>query len=122
MAFSRSIMEMCMSSRRSFMQSALGWGAGIIASAKAFASPQPQQHSMQTGVSEHAHPKKGSGQRSDRPLQVESPDVPQLPWQMVDGVKEFHLVAEPVRRKIAPGKTLDFWGFNGSVPGPTIQV
>ncbi len=26
-----------------------------------------------------------------------------LPWRMVDGVKEFHLVAEPVVREIAPG-------------------
>ena len=26
-----------------------------------------------------------------------------LPWRMKDGVKEFHLVAEPVVREIAPG-------------------
>jgi hypothetical protein len=26
-----------------------------------------------------------------------------LPWRMHDGVKEFHLVAEPVVREIAPG-------------------
>ncbi len=28
-----------------------------------------------------------------------------LPWRMKDGVKEFHLVAEPVVREIAPGMT-----------------
>ncbi len=26
-----------------------------------------------------------------------------LPWRMKDGVKEFHLVAEPVERELAPG-------------------
>ena len=26
-----------------------------------------------------------------------------LPWRMKDGVKEFHLVAEPVVREVAPG-------------------
>jgi FtsP/CotA-like multicopper oxidase with cupredoxin domain len=37
-------------------------------------------------------------------------------------IKVFHLVAEPVKRKIAPFKTIDAWGYNGSCPGPTIQV
>jgi FtsP/CotA-like multicopper oxidase with cupredoxin domain len=37
-------------------------------------------------------------------------------------VKVFHLIAEPVRQKIAPFKTIDAWGYNGSIPGPTIQV
>jgi len=37
-------------------------------------------------------------------------------------VKVFHVVAEPVKRKIAPFKTIDAWGYNGSCPGPTIQV
>ncbi|MGE0406181.1 MAG: multicopper oxidase family protein [Candidatus Korobacteraceae bacterium] len=41
---------------------------------------------------------------------------------MVNGAKEFHLIAEPVRREILPGKIIDAWGFNGSIPGPTIQV
>ena len=29
-----------------------------------------------------------------------------LPWRMNNGWKEFHLVAEPVRRQLAPGMTL----------------
>ena len=41
---------------------------------------------------------------------------------MDGGVKVFHLVAEPVKQQILPGKVLDLWGFNGSAPGPTIQV
>jgi len=39
-----------------------------------------------------------------------------------NGVKVFHLIAEPVKQQIAPNKTLILWGFNGSAPGPTIQV
>jgi hypothetical protein len=45
-----------------------------------------------------------------------------LPWRMKDGVKEFHLVAEPVVREIAPGMTANLWGYNGQSPGPTIEV
>ena len=44
-----------------------------------------------------------------------------LPWRMKDGWKEFHLVAEPVKREIAPGMTANLWGYNGQSPGPTIE-
>jgi FtsP/CotA-like multicopper oxidase with cupredoxin domain len=45
-----------------------------------------------------------------------------LPWRMREGVKEFHLVAEPVEREIAPGMRAHLWGYNGQSPGPTIEV
>ncbi len=45
-----------------------------------------------------------------------------LPWRMNNGVKEFHLVAEPVVREIAPGMKVRLWGYNGQSPGPTIEV
>ena len=45
-----------------------------------------------------------------------------LPWRMTRGVKEFHLVAEPVIREIAPGMKAHLWGYNGQSPGPTIEV
>ncbi|WP_018989661.1 multicopper oxidase family protein [Aromatoleum toluclasticum] len=44
------------------------------------------------------------------------------PWRMRDGIKEFHLVAEPVERELAPGMTARLWGYNGQSPGPTIEV
>ena len=44
------------------------------------------------------------------------------PWRMNDGVKEFHLVAEPVVREMAPGFKAHLWGYNGQSPGPTIEV
>jgi len=45
-----------------------------------------------------------------------------LPWRMNNGVKEFHLVAEPVVREISPGMKANLWGYNGQSPGPTIEV
>ena len=33
-----------------------------------------------------------------------------LPWRMNAGVKEFHLVAEPVVREMAPGFKAHLWG------------
>jgi FtsP/CotA-like multicopper oxidase with cupredoxin domain len=45
-----------------------------------------------------------------------------LPWRMNRGVKEFHLVAEPVVREMAPGFKAHLWGYNGQSPGPTIEV
>jgi len=41
---------------------------------------------------------------------------------MDGGVKVFDLVAEPVKREFLPGKVVDVWGYNGSMPGPTIEV
>ncbi len=45
-----------------------------------------------------------------------------LPWRMRNGIKEFHLVAEPVVREIAPGMKANLWGYNGQSPGPTLEV
>ena len=45
-----------------------------------------------------------------------------LPWRMKSGVKEFHLTAEPVKRELLPNTYMNFWGYNGGMPGPTIQV
>lgn len=53
---------------------------------------------------------------------VHTPHLPRLPWTMVDGVKEFHLIAEPVKHEFLPGRPVDVWGFNGSMPGPTIEA
>lgn len=103
-----------MSNRRTFLQRALTLGAGV------FVAP---------GVLEgqHAHrssPKTPSEKaESSRPhVHVLTPDTPDLPFRLENGIKEFHLIAEPVKQELMPGKTLNVWGFNGSAPGPTIQV
>jgi FtsP/CotA-like multicopper oxidase with cupredoxin domain len=53
---------------------------------------------------------------------VTTPDVPDLPYRLQNGVKYFELVAEPVKRELLPGLYINGWGYNGSIPGPTIQV
>ena len=45
-----------------------------------------------------------------------------LPFEMKNGVKEFHLVAEEVQHEFAPGTRVTCWGYNGSTPGPTIEA
>ena len=53
---------------------------------------------------------------------VRTPNGWTLPYQTVDGVKVFHLVAEEVEHEFAPGTRAKCWGYNGSTPGPTIEV
>ena len=56
-----------------------------------------------------------------RPL-VQGPDLKSLPHEMVDGRKTFRLSCEVVKQEFLPGAVMDVWGFNGSMPGPTIEV
>lgn len=49
-------------------------------------------------------------------------DVGDLPFELDGDVKVFRLTAHVMKQQIAPDKTIDVWGFNGSAPGPTIQV
>ncbi len=53
---------------------------------------------------------------------VVTPNGWTLPYKMRDGVKVFHLIAEPVQHTFAPGLLCDCWGYNGTTPGPTIEV
>ena len=53
---------------------------------------------------------------------VVTPNGSTLPWVMKDGVKEFHLTAELVKREFAPGMVVNCWGYNGTSPGPTIEA
>ena len=80
---------------------------------------------------QHAHshvsalasqPKTDASRVADSPIPVETPDIAKLPYTLENGVKVFHLVAEPVRRKIVPYKMMDVWGYNGNCPGPTLEA
>ena len=93
-----------MANRRSFLQSAFGLGAGLFAPAKLLAA-----------ATKPALPPAFN-------VPVVTTDVGDLPFILDSGVKVFHLTAEVLKQNIAPGKSLDLWGFNGSSPGPTIQV
>jgi len=103
--------------RRRFFQDAAIFGAGFFGLSKSLPAqeekPTPQHHRE----SQYRRtPAMGAL------LPMMTPDVADLPHELDGGVKVFHLAAEPVKRKIAPFKTIDTWGYNGSCPGPTIQV
>jgi FtsP/CotA-like multicopper oxidase with cupredoxin domain len=107
------------SSRRSFLR-----GVASIAGA-ATAQTAYGQH-----VHEPAQKKAGPPPASPVPpgalgpgvVPVVTPDVPDMPWRLENGVKVFNVAVEHVRTEFIPGRAVDAWGFNGSVPGPTIQV
>jgi len=77
---------------------------------------------MGSAAAQHTKHDQPQARKAGKQMPVVTPDLADLPFKMVDGVKEFHLIAEPVRTEIAPGRVMDAWGFNGSVPGPTMQV
>jgi manganese oxidase len=108
--------------RRNFLQGALGAAAGMLGAAWAGrADAQPAGHDVRpaTGGTRGAPPMaKATGLRA--PVNVL--DVPKLSYEMEKGAKVFRLVAEPVKAEFVPGKLFDVWGYNGSMPGPTIEV
>lgn len=53
---------------------------------------------------------------------VITPNLPALPWEIVDGVKVYHLVAEEMWHEFLPGLKAICWGYNGHVHGPTIEA
>ena len=105
-----------MSSRRSFLHRALACGACVIGVPPLFGETSNNSHSSEMHRSRNGVTAPGGN------VPVRSPDLADLPFDLDRGVKVFHLVAEPVKQQIAPNKVLDLWGFNGSAPGPTIQV
>jgi len=111
-----------MSSRRGFLRNALA-GAGIFASAKVLSA---QEMHIPQGMEGMQMKKKGHTEASEHghgiPVPVQTPDTPDLPFRMDGNVKEFRLIAEPMKQEIVPGRVVDLWGYNGSAPGPTIQV
>jgi FtsP/CotA-like multicopper oxidase with cupredoxin domain len=53
---------------------------------------------------------------------VITPDINNLSFKNINGIKYFELTAEPVNQEILPGIFIKGWGYNGSIPGPTIQA
>jgi len=60
-----------------------------------------------------------------RPLSynpVVTPNGATLPFEMVNGVKVFHLSLDVIKWEMADGFEIQAWGYNGRTPGPTIEV
>ncbi len=117
--------------RRRFFQDAAVFGAGLLGLSKGLraqemsgtASDKTQHYGPHTQGRAATSPEKHEETNASRAsVPMITPDVADLPHEMDSGVKVFRLVAEPVKQKIAPFKTIDAWGYNGSCPGPTIQV
>ena len=104
-------------SRRAFLQgSALAVSSAAVTRVGAASLPEAAQQQSPLTQAPLAPP-------NGRPYQpVVTLNGWTLPWRMKDGVKQFHLVAEPVVREIAPGMKANLWGYNGQSPGPTIEV
>ena len=107
-----------MVSRRDFFKGAgaLAVGAGLVSRAGAASLPELATVS---GPATQPPPPPPNGRPYNPVITLNGWS---LPWRMNNGVKEFHLVAEPVVREIAPGMKANLWGYNGQSPGPTIEV
>ena len=112
------------SSRRGFLR-----GLASVAGAASASTTVAAQHE---GHQQPAAPPPRPSARPTGPLPpdrlgpgvvpVVSPDVTDMPWRLENGVKVFNISVEHVRTEFIPGRIVDAWGFNGSVPGATIQV
>ena len=117
--------------RRNFLRSSAFLGTGILAGTTVAAQhehhAQPQPQPKKKEVSPQPQPKTGKPPAVAN-VPVITPDLAKLPWKMENGVKVFHLTAEVVKREflpanpMGPAKVVDVWGYNGSMPGPTIEV
>jgi len=106
-----------MVSRRRFLTSAAGALVSAGAVSRTALAQVPEATLMQSASTQP--PAAPSTGRSFQP--VVTLNGWSLPWRMQNGVKEFHLTAEPVEREIATGMTAHLWGYNGQSPGPTIE-
>jgi len=108
-----------MNNRRNFLKTGM-LGAGFLATAR-IASAQhahpPTQPAQQPPPQSDVAPASADGK-----VLVHAPDLPKLPWTMEGGAKVFRLTAEVVKTWIHPMREIYAWGYNGSVPGPTIEV
>ena len=129
-------------SRRNFIHGGALATAGLLTGAAAHAGQppdkEPHKHDAQgTESFPRDRPSSGGpvGSATDRgklvpgrraasepPVPVEAPDLTRLFWEMKDGVKEFHLYCRHTRREFLPNMWFDVWGYNDSMPGPTIEA
>lgn len=120
-----------MPNRRDFLQSTVALGGGLFAASSGASRPnhtltnstlQVAQRGGYLGVSSGSLSKVDARSEPAATVPVVTTDVGDLPYEMDGDVKVFRLTAHVFKRQIAPQKTIDVWGFNGSAPGPTIQV
>jgi FtsP/CotA-like multicopper oxidase with cupredoxin domain len=104
-----------MFSRRKLLFSS---AAGAVGSALLGRSAAAQPPAGDPTHSRLAPARRSSGGRTP----VITPNGRSLPYKIENGVKVFHLTAEPVKREFVDGFTVNCWGYNGMTPGPTIEA
>ena len=104
--------------RRAFLQAGVGLLAGGVAGGASAQSPIAGSRSGTTRSGRDP----GAGAPAAANVPVVVPDVATLPYQMDGTVKVFRLTAEVVEQEVVPRRTFTLWGYNGSAPGPTIEV
>ncbi|MDO8678631.1 MAG: copper oxidase [Acidobacteriota bacterium] len=111
------------SSRRSFLRG-LTSAAGVATASTAYARQHvhPEAPTTPAGPARRVPAAIPAGSLGAGVVPVLTPDVPDMPWRVQNGVKVFDIEVGLVRTEFIPGRIVDAWGFNGSVPGPTIQV
>ncbi len=95
----------------------LAASAGLVAGG-AITGRQPARAAQPTPAGGASRP----GEPGTDYTPVVTPNGASLPWRLVDGVKVYHLIAEPVLHQFAPGLEAECWGYNGRVHGPTIEA
>ena len=126
-------------SRRGLLATAASLGGAFLAAKSAAGAEGPHDHAHM-GHEEHAMsegtakpPAAGMKAVSTGTTEIFAPagisykpvttlNGATLPWKMVDVVKVYHLIAEPVVHEFAPGLVAECWGYNGRVHGPTIEA
>ncbi len=129
--------------RRKFLQASSLLGAGLLLNQTAAAQHEGHQMPGQkpkadrtktdkpATAPDHDHAKmmaEQAKQAAGQYVPVQTPDLPKVEYTMDNGVKVFNLRAEVVHCEImpkthmGPARKMWAWGYNGSVPGPMIEV
>ena len=98
--------------RRDFFTRIGSMSAGLVVGTKALEA-QENSHAQHLQHLQHSQTQPSKIQSETvkgQNIPMETPDLPKLPWKMVDGAKEFHVVAEHVRTEFVPGRVVDAWG------------
>ena len=105
--------------RRRFFQDAAIFGAGLfgLSTSARSATPDGAGQTPRDNETGRHHSPYGEHTKRTAPavtrdpfVPMVTPDVADVPYEMDGVVKVFRLTAEPVKRKIAPFKTIDAWG------------
>ncbi|GMQ82991.1 MAG: copper oxidase [Rhodothermia bacterium] len=116
---------MSLSRRKALVTGAAALGGALVPDAvRARSTPVgPDRHSWDATYSgDPNQPALTPGLPGRDYTPVVTPGGTSLAWEIVDGIKVFHLIAEELWHEFAPGLRAQCWGYNGSVHGPTIEA